>query len=96
MRLHQTLGLAASITVLVNAAISDSASAQRGRQNGPRALLSEPCDPCGSDGGTGTELLFRSTPQTPSRQLGRFRNPNSFPHRGMGGGRMNGSMGGRR
>jgi hypothetical protein len=68
MRQHKILGLAASITVLLTAVITDGASAQRGRQNGPRTLLSEPCDPCGSDGATGTELLFRSTPKTSPRQ----------------------------
>ena len=64
-----SLALATIVASLAGASAFDSASAQRGRQSAPRSLLfSVPCIPCGQDGGTGQELLLRSTPQTSSRQ----------------------------
>jgi hypothetical protein len=56
MRIPKTaIVFAAAIAVLAGEPAFDSASAQ-------------PCDFCGIDGGAGTELLFRSTPQTSTRR----------------------------
>jgi hypothetical protein len=54
----RSLALATATAALTMVSAADIASAQHMQQNALRAL--EPCDPCGSDGGTGMELLLRA------------------------------------